>query len=64
MAKTAPTKIAGPQVELLRAVGRYVKKLGGEVLVAGGIQIESWPTEEFTFYVKVKCTGRKPELPK
>lgn len=47
---------------LLNEVGRFVKSTGGEVLVAGGIQIWQYPNDPpFTFHVSIKCTGRKPE---
>jgi hypothetical protein len=46
---------------LLKAVDEWVESCGGKVLVAGGISIETWPGDsELTFYVRVKCTGRKP----
>ena len=48
-------------LRLYRAVANYVKQAGGEVLVAGGIQIIQWPVDgKFRFTVGVKCTGRKP----
>lgn len=51
-------------VKLLKAVGEWVKSKGGEVLVAGGISIQSWPGEgDFNFHVAVKCTGRRPASP-
>lgn len=45
------------------AVAAYVKANGGNVVVAGGIEIQEWPGEwPGNFRVAVKCLGRKPEL--
>lgn len=46
---------------LYKAVAKYVEKHGGAVVVAGGIQLQQMPGDnDSTFYVAVKCTGRKP----
>ena len=51
-------------VKLYEAVGRYVKSKGGNVVVAGGIQIQKWPSDgpyQFT-PVAIKCTGKPPQF--
>lgn len=48
---------------LIRAVAKWVDANNGRALVAGGISIETWPGDhQFNFYVRVKVTGRKPEV--
>lgn len=48
---------------LYKAVQNYVEKKGGKLAVIGGIQIQQWPDDrEMSFYVAVKCLGRKPEF--
>lgn len=57
--KKAPMR--SPAIDLLNAVGAWVKSRGGEVLVAGGVQIQRWPQDpDHTFLVAVRCTGRAP----
>jgi len=57
-----PGEVAKRDVmRLYKAVSNYVEKAGGRVVVAGGIQIQTWPTDkEYQFTVAIKCTGRKP----
>ena len=45
---------------LYRAVGSYVKKLGGEVVVAGPVGlIRQWDKHKFS--VVVECVGTEPQ---
>ena len=49
------------EMQLYRAVRRYVLEKGGNVVVIGGIQMQEWPHDPaFTFRVAVSVTGRKP----
>jgi hypothetical protein len=65
--KRAQSKIADKDdagVALLKAAGKWVQSCGGNVVVAGGISIMTWPGDlEYNFSVVVKCTGRKPSNP-
>jgi len=48
---------------LYRAVRDYVKKLGGNVAVIGGIEIQQWSDESsLKFRVAVCCAGKKPVI--
>jgi hypothetical protein len=48
-------------VNLLKAAGDWVRAHGGDVIVAGGIQVQRWPEDpEFTFRIAVRCTGKQP----
>ena len=56
----AERKAAGDA--LLEAVGRYVKAAGGNVVVAGPIQLMTFPGDpDLNFNLVVKCIGRKPK---
>jgi len=62
-----PKKQRNPQItpydKLYHAVAEYVESKGGAVIVAGGIQIQEWPSDgPYQFTVAVKCTGRKPKF--
>lgn len=47
--------------KLYDAVASYVKLNKGIVLVAGGIQCQSWPGDgSYQFTIAVKCTGKPP----
>lgn len=47
------------------AVQDYVCSRGGNVLVAGGVQVIQWPYQPDTqFSIVVKCTGKKPDFAK
>ena len=60
--KPAPANEADV-MRLYKAVAHYVKKRGGSVFVAGGIQIQEWPGERpGNFTVAIKCTGNKPQF--
>lgn len=49
---------------LYRSVLRYVQKNGGDIVLAGGINIYTWPgAKPGQFEVAVKCLGRLPTLP-
>lgn len=59
-------RLAGdtPELELYRAVRRYVESGGGSILVIGGVQVQQWPEDnEFVYRLAVKFTGRKPTFP-
>ena len=46
---------------LQAAVTRWVKSVGGRLVVVGGIEVQTWPTDRpYNFRVAVHCTGRKP----
>ena len=48
-------------MRLYRAVAKYVEEAEGKVVVAGGVQIITWPGDASrNFVVGIKCTGRKP----
>ena len=54
-------KVNGPAVmRLYKAVANYVKTNGGEVIVAGGIQIQQWDDDPKKFTIAVKCSGKRP----
>jgi hypothetical protein len=54
-----------PELELYRAVRRYVQSGGGSIVVIGGIEVQQWPGDNSGVYrVAVKFMGRKPEFPK
>jgi hypothetical protein len=69
---TRPTKrtvkrdvLAGraPDLQLYRAVRRYVQSLGGSIVVIGGIEVQEWPEDsEHCYRVAVRVLGRKPTL--
>lgn len=47
--------------ELFAAANRYVKFHGGNIVVAGGIQIQEWPgARPGQFVLGIKCFGRRP----
>lgn len=49
-------------LELYRAIRRYVEGLGGSIVVIGGIEIQKWPDErDMAYRVAVRCIGRAPE---
>lgn len=49
------------EMELYRAVRRYVESLEGSIVVIGGIEIQEWPDDaNLTYRVAVRCTGRAP----
>lgn len=48
---------------LYNAVAYYVKKSGGTVVVAGGIEIQRWPEDrKGQFRVAIKCLGKAPDF--
>lgn len=48
---------------LYKAVANYVEKVGGQLVVIGGIQIQQWPNDgEYRFTIGIKCTGTKPKF--
>lgn len=50
---------------LYRSVLRYVQKNGGNLVLAGGINIYTWPgSKPGQFEVAVKCLGTLPTLPR
>lgn len=54
-----------PAGQLYRAVRRYVKHLGGDILVIGGIQLVEGEQNNggpYRFAIAVRCLGRKPSL--
>jgi len=54
-----------PCDDLYRAVAKYVASHGGEVIVAGGIQVQEWPGGgPYQFTIAVKCTGHRPDFDK
>ena len=56
-------KERGPEYKFLGDVGEYVKAIGGDVVVAGGISIQYDPTSKYRFKVTVDCTGKPPKMP-
>jgi hypothetical protein len=61
--KKAKDWLAGrtPDLQLYRAVRRYVESLGGSIVVIGGIEVQEWPGEPMGKYrVAVSVLGRKP----
>ncbi len=64
MKKKAKDVLAGRSIEmqLYRAVRRYVQERGGKLLVIGGIEIQEWPEDRVgMFRVAVRVMGKKPE---
>jgi hypothetical protein len=56
-------RLAGrtPDMQLYRAVRRYIQSKGGNVVVIGGIEIQEWPGEgPYKFRVAVKLMGKRP----
>lgn len=50
-----------PIGQLYRAVRRYVRSNGGDIVVIGGVQVQEWPEDRAgMFVIGVKCLGRKP----
>lgn len=50
-----------PDIQLYRAVRRYVESLGGSVVVIGGIEVQEWPVDPHgKFRVAVSVVGRRP----
>ena len=50
------------EMELYRAVRRYVESLDGSIAVIGGIEIQQWPDDrQMNYRVAVRCTGRAPK---
>ena len=59
--RARPKLDRSPYMQLYRAVARYVKSKGGQVVVAGGVQIMQEPGDgDFRYGVVVRVTGRKP----
>ena len=57
--------LAGPgdELQLYRAVRRYVKARGGSIVVIGGIELQQWPDDRpQQFRLAVKFLGRKPTI--
>jgi len=53
-----------PDLQLYRAIRRYVENKGGSVTVIGGIEIQEWPEDhKFKYRVAVHVMGRKPVKP-
>lgn len=49
---------------LSEEVGRYVRLLGGNVVLTSGIEIQTWPGDRaMEFRVAIRCMGRKPVVP-
>jgi hypothetical protein len=50
----------GADLQLYRAVRRYIRERGGEIVVIGGIEIQEWPNDpKGQFRVAVRVGGRK-----
>ena len=48
--------------KLYSAIRKYIENRGGKVIVIGGVEIAQYPGDrDFTYYIAVKITGRKPE---
>lgn len=48
---------------LYKAVAHYVEKVGGKLVVIGGIQVQQWPNDgEYRFTIGIRCTGTKPKF--
>lgn len=66
VAKKKRDPLAGraPDMQLYRAVRRYVESLDGSIVVIGGIEVQEWPGDpQGKFRVAVNVLGRKPEKP-
>jgi hypothetical protein len=51
-----------PDLQLYRAVRRYIKSKGGSILVIGGIEVQQFPGDNAGVYrLAVKFMGKKPE---
>jgi len=47
---------------LLKAVATFIEAHGGKVLIAGPVQIITWPDDRLgCFTVGIKCVGRRPD---
>jgi len=57
--------LAGPGhgLQLYRAVRRYVKANGGNLLVIGGVEIQFYGDRPSFFKVAIGCTGKPPTFP-
>lgn len=61
--RSALTSVEPHIGNLYEAVARYVEKMGGSVIVVGGIQIQEWPHDpKGKFRVAVSLLGRKPKI--
>jgi hypothetical protein len=52
-----------PTSQLYRAVLRYVKSKGGNILVIGGVEIQEWSAGDAIrgkFTLGIKCLGKRP----
>jgi hypothetical protein len=50
-----------PEMQLLRAVRRFVESKGGKIVVIGGIEVQQFPGDpEGKFRLAVGFLGRKP----
>ena len=50
-------------MQLYRAVVRYVKANGGQVVVIGGVEMQEWSADgKQSYRIAVKCTGKRPEF--
>lgn len=48
-------------LRLYKAAAHYVKKCGGSVILASGVQVQQWPgSKRGEFVLGIKCLGRKP----
>lgn len=60
-AKADPLAGRSPEMQLYRAVRRYATSLGGSIVVIGGVEVQTWPSDPDGVYrVAVKCLGRVP----
>lgn len=62
MAKRKPKSKDDAVMNLYHAVAKYVESKDGNVVVAGGIQCQLWPSDApHQFTIAVKCSGSPPK---
>lgn len=61
MPTTKNSKIPRHVDRLYRAVGNYVKKTGGSILVIGGVQVQE-DVGSVNYRIAIKCTGKPPKF--
>ena len=60
--KRKPRRRKEPSDVLFHALAAFVKAAGGNVVIAGPIQLMTWPMEhERNFTIAVPCMGVKPK---
>lgn len=48
--------------DLYDALDNYVTKLGGKIVIIGGVEVQEWPNDpKHSFRMAIKCVGFKPK---